>query len=69
LSSERLLGCFVSGTLFYTAAIAILFSTGDHNRYRAEVMPLVWVIDAAAAAQLARRLAGLWRAGRNGSQG
>ncbi len=47
LSSDAAVALFIVCTLAYTALVVLLFSSGDHNRYRAEVMPLVLLLDVA----------------------
>ncbi len=49
LSPELLITVFTAGIVAYSSIGVILYSWGDHNRYRAEIMPLVWVVVAASS--------------------
>ena len=54
LPTSAVVAAFSLGTLIYTALVVILYSVGDHNRYRAEVMPLIWLVDTSACLSLVR---------------
>jgi hypothetical protein len=55
---------FLLFNVFYLAAVTILFSYGDHNRYRFKVMPFYAVLCAMALTS-----AGRWLAARRGGAG
>jgi hypothetical protein len=57
---------FTTATLLFSAATVILFSCGDHSRYRAEVMPLVWIVVVATLAALSRFAGRIWQRARVG---
>jgi len=44
ITSSMLTSLFGAGVFLYSGLVVLFASVGDHNRYRAEVMPLLWVV-------------------------
>jgi hypothetical protein len=45
---------FIAGVVLYASSVVVLYSTGDHNRYRAEVMQLAWIASVALVITLSK---------------